>query len=89
MKTTSGSQLFSKKGKPKKFSWGDAALTANISEEKVSLINKKIVSSFYEKFAAPYCAKTILSIHTETQHYIFEYLTAYFVEWIIKKYHNK
>ena len=33
----SGSQLFTSKGKPKVFSWGDAALTANIASEKVSL----------------------------------------------------
>ena len=31
-----GSQLFTNKGKPKVFSWGDAALTANIASEKVS-----------------------------------------------------
>jgi hypothetical protein len=31
----SGSQLFSSTGKPKVFSWGDAALTANITSEKV------------------------------------------------------
>ena len=34
----SGSQLFTNKGKPKVFSWGDAALTANIASEKVSLL---------------------------------------------------
>ena len=34
----SGSQLFSSKGKPKVFSWGDAALTANITSEKVILL---------------------------------------------------
>ena len=34
----SGSQLFSSKGKPKVFSWGDAALTANITSEKVRLL---------------------------------------------------
>ena len=71
-RTTLGSKLFSSKGQPKKFSWGDAALTANISEEKVSLTNKKMVSSFYGKFTASYCAKTFLSLHTETEHYIFE-----------------
>ena len=37
-----GSQLFTNKGKPKVFSWGDAALTANIASEKVSSILKKI-----------------------------------------------
>ena len=37
MGNASSSQLFSSKGKPKVFSWGDAALTANITSEKVIL----------------------------------------------------
>ena len=36
----SGSQLFTNKGKPKVFSWGDAALTANIASEKVRLLSR-------------------------------------------------
>ena len=47
---SSGAGLFSKKGKPKVFSWGDAALTANISSEKVS-------SKYY---FYPYIEDTIL-----------------------------
>ena len=42
-----GSQLFTNKGKPKVFSWGDAALTANIASEKVSSILKKFITFLY------------------------------------------
>ena len=42
----SGSQLFTNKGKPKVFSWGDAALTANIASEKVRFPSLWILNKF-------------------------------------------
>ena len=43
----SGSQLFTNKGKPKVFSWGDAALTANIASEKVRLLSHYTLNKLY------------------------------------------